>query len=145
VPHANPPIINVGVATRGSTGRISISRMAAQHSTSTGIRLCVAARRPPSTGRDAAGALARGFIDAGMSPDTPAMIACNVTRVDEQRLTTRLDLLGLATSALTKDAPTLILVGAAVLLTTPARVAREPALTRSVASGGRHGCCWRCR
>lgn len=72
-------------------------------------------------GRDAADAIAHGLIGAGMAPGTPVMISCNVSRPDEQRLTTRLDLLGLATRALTSNAPTLILVGAAVL---PAAIAR---------------------
>ncbi|MHA4836567.1 uroporphyrinogen-III C-methyltransferase [Sphingopyxis sp. MSC1_008] len=70
-------------------------------------------------GRDAAAEIARGLIGAGMPADMPVMIACNVSRDDEQRLTTRLDLLGLATRALANDAPTLILVGAAVMLAMP--------------------------
>ena len=65
-------------------------------------------------GREAAPAIARGLIGAGMKPDTPVMITCNISRADEKRLTTRLDLLGLATQALAVDAPTLILVGEAV-------------------------------
>lgn len=69
-------------------------------------------------GRDAAPDIARGLIEAGMRTDMPVMIACNVSRADEQRLTTRLDLLGLATRALAGDAPTLILVGAAILSAT---------------------------
>lgn len=72
-------------------------------------------------GRDAAAEIARGLIGAGMPADMPVMIACNVSRADEQRLTTRLDLLGLATRALASDAPTLILVGAAVMLAMPAK------------------------
>lgn len=72
-------------------------------------------------GRDAADAIARGLIGAGLPSDTPVMISCNVSRPDEQRLSTRLDLLGLATQALTSDAPTLILVGPAVL---PATIAQ---------------------
>lgn len=65
-------------------------------------------------GREAAADIARGLIAAGMPAGMPVMIACNVSRRDEQRLTTRLDLLGLATRALAGDAPTLLLVGAAV-------------------------------
>lgn len=72
-------------------------------------------------GRDAAPEIARGLIGAGMPGNMPVMIACNVSRADEQRLTTRLDLLGLATRALANDAPTLILVGAAVALAMPAK------------------------
>ncbi len=73
-------------------------------------------------GRDAAAEIARGLIGAGMPGDMPVMIACNVSRADEQRLTTRLDLLGLATRALANDAPTLILIGAAVMLAMPAKM-----------------------
>ena len=72
-------------------------------------------------GRDAAGEIARGLIGAGMPREMPVLIACNVSRPDEQRLSTRLDLLGLATRALTSDDPTLILVGAAVMLAMPAK------------------------
>lgn len=66
-------------------------------------------------GREAAADIARSLMDAGMKADTPVMIACNISRADEKRLTTRLDLLGLATRALAVDAPTLILIGEAVL------------------------------
>lgn len=72
-------------------------------------------------GRDAAAEITRGLIGAGMPADMPVMIACNVSRPDEQRLTTRLDLLGLATQALASAAPTLILVGEAVMLAAPAK------------------------
>lgn len=65
-------------------------------------------------GRDAAGELMRGLMRAGMTGDTPVMIACNVSTPDERRLATRLDLLELATKSFAADAPTLILVGAAV-------------------------------
>lgn len=88
-------------------------------------------------GREAAADIARRLIAAGMSGDTPVMIACNVSRPDEQRLTTRLDLLGLATRALTSDAPTLILVGAAVMpaVPTPCRAA---AAAETVVDGCAH-------
>lgn len=65
-------------------------------------------------GRDAAGEIACGLINAGMPGATPVLIACNVSRADEKRLATRLDLLELATRAFAADAPTLILVGEAV-------------------------------
>ena len=65
-------------------------------------------------GRDAAPEITRGLLGAGMSAATPVLIACNVSLPDEQQLTTRLDLLGLATRTLAADAPTLILVGEAV-------------------------------
>ena len=65
-------------------------------------------------GRDAAGEIMRGLMRAGMSGETPVMIACHVSGADERRLATRLDLLELATGSFAADAPTLILVGAAV-------------------------------
>ncbi|MGV1683594.1 uroporphyrinogen-III C-methyltransferase [Sphingopyxis sp. NJF-3] len=65
-------------------------------------------------GRDAAPEIARRLIAAGLSAATPVLVACDVSRADEQRLATRLDLLGLAVRALAADAPTLILVGEAV-------------------------------
>ncbi|BBB11930.1 uroporphyrinogen-III C-methyltransferase [Sphingopyxis sp. FD7] len=67
-------------------------------------------------GREAAGAIAKGLMAAGMRGDMPVLIACNASLPDEQRLATRLDLLGLATQSLAGSAPTLILVGAAVAL-----------------------------
>ena len=65
-------------------------------------------------GREAAGDIMRGLMRAGMAGATPVMIACHVSGPGEQRLTTRLDLLELATRSFAADAPTLILVGAAV-------------------------------
>lgn len=76
-------------------------------------------------GRDAAGEIMRGLMRAGMAGDTSVLIACHVSGPEEQRLTTRLDLLELATRSVAADAPTLILVGAAV---TQADVVR-PGLT----------------
>ncbi len=82
-------------------------------------------------GREAAGAIMRGLLRAGMASDTPVMIACHVSGPDERRLTTRLDLLELATRSFAADAPTLIVVGAAVAQADIARagltnVARSP-------------------
>lgn len=65
-------------------------------------------------GRAAAGEISRRLIAAGLDCATPVLIACNVSLTDERRLSTRLDLLGIATRAFADDAPTLILVGAAV-------------------------------
>lgn len=65
-------------------------------------------------GRAAAGEIMRGLMREGMSGDTPVMIACNVSSSNERRLATRLDLLELATRSFAADAPTLILVGAAI-------------------------------
>lgn len=65
-------------------------------------------------GRDAAGEIMRGLTGAGMQGDTPVLIACDISRREERRLATRLDLLELATRAFSADSPTLILVGAAI-------------------------------
>ncbi len=66
-------------------------------------------------GRDAAGAIMRGLIRAGMPGAMPVMIcSVEVSCPAERRLATRLDLLELATKSLAADAPTLILVGTAV-------------------------------
>jgi uroporphyrin-III C-methyltransferase len=65
-------------------------------------------------GRDAAGEIMRGLMRAGMPGAMPVMIACDVSGHVERRLATRLDLLELATKSFAADAPTLILIGAAV-------------------------------
>lgn len=65
-------------------------------------------------GREAAGEIMRGLMRAGMSGAMPVIIACHVSTPDERRLATRLDLLELATKSCAADAPTLILIGAAV-------------------------------
>lgn len=65
-------------------------------------------------GRGAAGEIARRLIEAGLDRATPVLIACNVSLAEEQRLSTRLDLLGIATRAFATDLPTLILIGEAV-------------------------------
>lgn len=67
-------------------------------------------------GRDAAGDIMRGLMQAGLAAETPVMIACHVSSPGERRLATRLGLLELATKSFAADAPTLILVGAAVAL-----------------------------
>jgi len=75
-------------------------------------------------GREAAGEIMRGLMRSGMSGDMPVMIACHVSAPEERRLATRLDLLDLAVKSFAADAPTLILIGAAVGLAelTPAGV-----------------------
>jgi uroporphyrin-III C-methyltransferase len=65
-------------------------------------------------GRGAAGEISRRLVEAGLAGATPVLIACEVSLPGEKRLSTRLDLLGLATRALADDAPTLILIGEAV-------------------------------
>lgn len=46
-------------------------------------------------GRDAAGEIMRNLIAAGMPGGMPVLIACDVSRPEEKRLSTRLDLLDL--------------------------------------------------
>ena len=65
-------------------------------------------------GRGVAGEISRRLIAAGLDCATPVLIACNVSLTDEKRLSTRLDLLDIATRAFTDRAPTLILIGQAV-------------------------------
>lgn len=65
-------------------------------------------------GREAAGEIMRGLMWAGMPGEIPVMIACHVSAPEERRLATRLDLLDLAVKSFAADAPTLILIGAAV-------------------------------
>lgn len=76
-------------------------------------------------GRSAADAISRELIAAGMATDTPVLIVCDVSLPSEKQLTTRLDLLGLATRALADKAPTLILVGEAMRQLTRTEL-REP-------------------
>jgi len=73
-------------------------------------------------GRGAAGEIARRLIAAGVDRATPVLIACNVSLGTETRLSTRLDLLDIATRAFAEDAPTLILIGEAVRIDDAARV-----------------------
>ncbi|WP_188055170.1 uroporphyrinogen-III C-methyltransferase [Sphingosinithalassobacter sp. CS137] len=65
-------------------------------------------------GRGAAGEIAQRLIAAGLDRATPVLIACNVSLANEKRLSTRLDLLDIATRAFADGAPTLILIGEAV-------------------------------
>lgn len=84
-------------------------------------------------GREAAGTVMRGLMQAGMSGDTPVMITCHVSAPDERCLATRLDLLDLATKSFAADAPTLILIGTAVAL-----AEAIPASSEKVAGPLRH-------
>ena len=78
-------------------------------------------------GRSAAGEIARGLIGAGRSPDTPVMIAVNVSRPDERILRGRLGALGFLVRAISEDAPTLLLIGEAVALRDAAALAASEA------------------
>ena len=65
-------------------------------------------------GRSAAPDIMRGLMTAGRAPDTPVMIATNVSLPNESVVRGRLDALGFLVRAISEDAPTLILVGEAV-------------------------------
>jgi len=65
-------------------------------------------------GRGAAPEIARRLLGEGMAAETPVLVAVNATLAEERLVSTRLDLLPLSVRALAEDAPTLILIGAAV-------------------------------
>jgi uroporphyrin-III C-methyltransferase len=65
-------------------------------------------------GREAAPALSRALIAAGLPGSTPALVACDVSLPQEQMLHTRLDLLPLVAKTFADDRPTLLLIGEAV-------------------------------
>jgi uroporphyrin-III C-methyltransferase len=75
-------------------------------------------------GRGAAGEISRRLIGAGLDGGTPILIACNVSLPNEKRLSTRLDLLDIATRAFAEDAPTLIVIGEAVRVEGEVRAVR---------------------
>jgi len=73
-------------------------------------------------GGAAAGEISRNLVRAGLSGDTPVLVACDVSLPSERLLRTRLDLLPVAVKALAEGKPTLILVGQALAATpAPAR------------------------
>ncbi len=65
-------------------------------------------------GREAAAEISRRLIGAGLAPDTPVLIACNVSLPGETLLRTRLDLLPLVARGFASGSPTLILIGEAM-------------------------------
>lgn len=77
-------------------------------------------------GRAAAPEIARQLLGHGLAPDTPVLIASNVSLPDETRITTRLDLLALAVKATPRNDPALLVIGEAVRLsgTAPRSAAR---------------------
>ncbi|MCW2365109.1 uroporphyrin-III C-methyltransferase [Sphingobium sp. B7D2B] len=66
-------------------------------------------------GRDAAPEIARNLIAAGLPPETPVMVAVNVSRPDERLLRGRLDALAFLVRTIGRDDPTLLLIGDALL------------------------------
>lgn len=81
-------------------------------------------------GRAAAPDIRRNLIAHGMAPDTPVLIATNVSLPDEQLLHTRLDLLPVAIDGAAGGGPSLILIGEAVRVRGSASV--EPSLVERI-------------
>lgn len=65
-------------------------------------------------GRAAAGEVSRSLIAAGMAPDTPVLVAVNVSLPDERLLHGRLSALSFLVRTIGQDDPTLLLIGEAV-------------------------------
>lgn len=65
-------------------------------------------------GRAAAPDIARNLIAGGRAPDTPVLIAVNVSLPNERLVRGRLDALGFLVRAISDDEPTLLLIGEAV-------------------------------
>ncbi|MCP1471541.1 uroporphyrin-III C-methyltransferase [Sphingobium sp. OAS761] len=65
-------------------------------------------------GRAAAGEIARNLIAAGRDPDTPVMVAVNVSLPEERLIRGRLSALAFLVRTISDNEPTLLLVGEAV-------------------------------
>ncbi len=65
-------------------------------------------------GRAAAPDIARNLMAHGQAPDTPVMIAVNVSLANERIIHGRLDALAFLTAAISDDDPTLVLIGEAI-------------------------------
>lgn len=65
-------------------------------------------------GKKAAPEVSKRLQDAGMAPDTPALIIENASLPDERHFATRLDMLGLATRTALGNGPALLLIGEAM-------------------------------
>ncbi len=74
-------------------------------------------------GRAAAGEIARKLIAAGRAPDTPVMVAVNVSLPDERILRGRLSALAFLVEAISDTDPALLLIGEAVAGTVAIRAA----------------------
>jgi uroporphyrin-III C-methyltransferase len=77
-------------------------------------------------GRAAAGEIARALIAAGRHPDTPVMVAVNVSLPTERLIRGKLSTLGFLVATICDDDPTLLLIGQAV-------AARAPTMGRTMA------------
>ncbi|MDF0543276.1 uroporphyrinogen-III C-methyltransferase [Sphingobium sp. H39-3-25] len=65
-------------------------------------------------GRAAAGTIARSLIAAGRDPETPVMVAVNVSLPNERLIRGKLSALAFLVAAISDDDPTLLLIGEAV-------------------------------
>lgn len=65
-------------------------------------------------GRAAAGEISRGLIAAGRDPNTPVLVAVNVSLPGERLIRGKLRALAFLTEAVSDDDPTLLLIGEAV-------------------------------
>jgi uroporphyrin-III C-methyltransferase len=65
-------------------------------------------------GRAAAGEIARELIAAGQSPDTPVLVAVNVSLPSERLIRGRLSALSFLVEAISDDDPTVLLIGESV-------------------------------
>ncbi|MCI4590330.1 uroporphyrinogen-III C-methyltransferase [Sphingobium sp. BYY-5] len=65
-------------------------------------------------GRAAAGEISRSLIAAGRDPETPVMVAVNVSLPDERLIRGKLSALAFLVATISDDDPTLLLIGEAV-------------------------------
>jgi uroporphyrin-III C-methyltransferase len=79
-------------------------------------------------GRAAAGEIARTLIAAGRHPDTPVLVAVNVSLPSERLIRGRLSSLAFLVATISDDDPTLLLIGEAV-------ASMSPAVNHEVADG----------
>jgi uroporphyrin-III C-methyltransferase len=82
-------------------------------------------------GRAAAPEIARQLIAAGRAPDTPVMVAVNVSLPDERLIRGTLATLGFLVQTISDDDPTLLLIGEAVAPRATVPVSDTPATRRS--------------
>lgn len=81
-------------------------------------------------GRAAAGEVARALIAAGRDPDTPVMVAVNVSLPTERLIRGKLSALAFLVATISDDDPTLLLIGEAVAMGVHPAVAKAMGETR---------------
>jgi uroporphyrin-III C-methyltransferase len=85
-------------------------------------------------GRAAAGEIARGLIGAGLAPETPVMVAVNVSRPNERLIRGQLSALAFLVAAISDDDPTFLLIGEVARAQAAASVANFDVRTGSARS-----------